>query len=102
MDAHRIASKPLRLVLALAYATAVATLALGVFPRTRATGPLIMIALGLPLIFRLVPRNWLYGTRTLRTLRGPEETWYRQNVISGVAMVLIGVVWLAALAFIAS
>ena len=94
MDAHRLAtSKPLRLVLALAYATAVATLALGVFPRTNATGPLIMIALGLPLIFRLVPRNWLYGTRTLRTLRGPEETWYRQNVITGVAMVIVGTVW---------
>ena len=85
----------MRLVLAIAYATSVAVLALGVLPRTEATGPLILIALGVPFIFRFVPRNWVYGTRTLRTLRGPEETWYRQNVISGVVIVLVGLVWLA-------
>ena len=64
-----------------------------ILPKNETTGPILLIALGLPLIFRLVPRNWLYGTRTLRTLRGPEETWYRQNIITGVAMVLIGVIW---------
>ena len=91
-------SKALRLILVIAYPTAVIALGMGILPRTEATGPLIMIALGLPLIFRLVPRNWIYGTRSIRTLFGNEETWYRQNVITGVAMVLVGIVWLGVLA----
>ena len=91
-------SKALRLILAIAYPIAVIVLGMVVFARTAATGPLIMIALGVPLIFRLVPRNWIYGTRSLRTLFGSEETWYRQNVITGIAMVLVGIVWLGVLA----
>jgi hypothetical protein len=91
-------SKALRLIVAIAYPIAVMVMGLVVLPRTEASGPLIMIALGLPLIFRLIPRNWIYGTRSLRTLFGTEETWYRQNVITGVAMVLIGIVWLGVIA----
>ncbi len=68
-------------------------------PRTPATAPLLLIALGLPLVFRLVPRNWLYGMRTPRTLKGSEETWYIQNTITGWAMVIIGLGWLTVLAF---
>lgn len=95
MDASRLVrSKPLRLVLALSYAT----LLLWLMPRTAYAIPLLFIALGWPLIFRLVPRNWLYGQRDWRTLRGTEETWYMQNTITGVAMVLIGLVWLVVLA----
>jgi hypothetical protein len=82
-------AKYFRLALALGYASLVVWLA----QKTDIAGPVLMIALGLPLVFRFVPRNWLYGTRTLRTLRGSEETWYRQNVITGVVMVLVGVVW---------
>ena len=94
MDANRLVrSKPLRLVVALTYAT----LLLWLMPRTDYAIPLLLIALGLPLVFRLVPRNWLYGQRNWRTLRGSEETWYRQNIVAGVAMTLIGVVWLAVL-----
>ena len=95
MDAHRLeSSKPLRLAAAIAYAA----LLVWLLPTTAATGPILMIGLGLPLVFRLVPRNWLYGMRTPRTLLTTNETWYRQNLITGVAMVLIGVVWLAVLA----
>jgi hypothetical protein len=47
--------------------------------------------------FRLVPRNYLYGTRTSRSLWTTEEVWYRQNVITGVFMVGIGVTWLVVL-----
>jgi hypothetical protein len=95
MDADRpVRSKPLRLVVALAYAT----LFVWLMPRNAYAVPVLLIALGIPLIFRLVPRNLFYGQRTLRTLRGPEEHWYGQNVISGVAMVLIGIVWLLVLA----
>ena len=94
MDANRLVrSKPFRLVVALSYAT----LLLWLVPRTASAVPVLLVALGLPLIFRLVPRNWLYGQRDWRTLRGPEETWYKQNTITGVAMVLIGLVWLVVL-----
>src|SRR5262245_28625262 len=87
-------SRPLRVVVALAYAA----LLVSFIPRTPVQGPILMIALGLPLIFQLVPRNWLYGPRDWRTLRGSEETWYRQSTITGIAMVLIGIVWLIVLA----
>lgn len=85
----RRSSKLLRLAVVLVYAS----LLVWLDPRNETTGPILLIALGLPLIFRLVPRNWLYGTRTWRTLRGPEETWYRQNIITGVVMVIAGAIW---------
>ncbi|MEQ1910272.1 MAG: SdpI family protein [Vicinamibacterales bacterium] len=61
-------------------------------------GPMLMILLGLPLVLGLVPKNWLYGLRTPRTLRSSDEVWYIQNRITGVAMVAGGLVWLAVLA----
>ena len=95
MDANRLGrSKPLRIVVFLAYAT----LLVLYMPRNAGTAPVLMIALGIPLIFRLVPRNLFYGARSPRTLLGAEETWYMQNTITGVAMLLIGIVWLAVLA----
>jgi len=66
--------------------------------KSRWAVPTMMIGLGLPLTFRLVPRNWLYGMRAPYTMRGPEEIWYRQNVISGVVLVGVGLVWLTKLA----
>ena len=89
-----LASDQIRLVLCLLYAAAVVWW----MPRTDAAVPLLLIALGWPLVFRLVPRNWLYGMRTPRTLRGTEDTWYRQNVITGVVLVLVGAIWLGILA----
>lgn len=87
-------SKPVQLVLVLLYATALVWL----LPESSVRGPILFIALGLPLVFRLVPRNILYGARTQRALLTTEASWYRQNVITGVAMVLIGVVWIGVLA----
>ena len=89
-----VSSKLIRLAAALAYAT----IMIWIVPRTRSTVPILLIALGLPFVFRLVPRNWLYGTRTWRSLTTTEETWYRQNVIGGVVMVVGGLIWLAVLA----
>ena len=60
-----------------------------------ARNPLLLIVLGIPLIFKLVPRNWLYGTRTPRTMWVAPETWYIQNQITGVALLVVGLVWLA-------
>ena len=93
-----VLTKRLRMVAALSYATAVTVLLLWGLPRAGATMPMILILLGLPLIFRMVPRNYLYGMRSARTLWTTEETWYRQNTITGVVMVGIGVLWLARLA----
>jgi hypothetical protein len=94
MDARPVAGKWVRLIGALAYASSTLALVLWLLPDSAATLPLLFIALGLPLVFRLVPRNYLYGTRTMRSLRTTEEIWYRQNVITGVFMVGIGVIWL--------
>jgi hypothetical protein len=51
--------------------------------------------LGLPLAFALVPKNWLYGLRTPRTMWSSDDVWYIQNRITGIAMIAIGSVWLA-------
>jgi SdpI/YhfL family protein len=83
-----------RLVVLLAVASALVFL----IPASPAKGPLLMILLGLPLVFGLVPRNWLYGMRTPRTLFSSDEVWYIQNRITGVVMVAIGLVWVVVLA----
>lgn len=87
----------MRLIGALVYATATLAVAMWMFPKSAATLPVLFIALGVPLLFRLVPRNYLYGTRTARSLWTTEEIWYRQNAITGVFMVGIGVIWLVVL-----
>jgi hypothetical protein len=94
MDATRHnPSNRFRLVVAIAYAIAVIVVLTLTVPR--GTGvPAVLIALSVLLIFRRVPRNWIYGLRTPRTLRGTDETWYRQNAIAGMVGTAIGVVWL--------
>ena len=94
MDNQVLGSNWPRLLAALAYAALTTTLLVWVLPRTAATASAVLIVLGLPLAFRLVPRNYLYGMRSPRTLWTTEETWYRQNLLTGVAMVAIGVVWI--------
>ena len=89
--------KRVRLIVAIVYASSLCALAAWL-PGSVFVVPLIMIVLGLPLIFRLVPRNYLYGMRSARTLWTTEEIWYQQNVITGVVMVGIGLVWLGVLA----
>jgi hypothetical protein len=60
---------------------------------TPTRNPILLIVLAWPLIFGLVPRNWLYGLRTPYTMAS-DERWYPQQVISGIALLLWGVVWL--------
>jgi hypothetical protein len=85
-----MSSARVRLLLILPAVAAVVWL----IPESPTKGPTLMILLGLPLIFGLVPKNWLYGLRTLRTLRSSDEVWYIQNKITGVAMLAVGLVWL--------
>lgn len=91
-------SNGVRILLALLYAAVVTGMAVWTLPRTAATLPLLWIALGLPLAFRSVPRNYLYGMRSPRSLWTTQESWYIQNVITGVVMIAIGVVRLITLA----
>jgi hypothetical protein len=95
MDANEALPKPVRLFAALLYASVVC--GLGIWFRSPKVVPMLMIALGLPLALRLVPRNRLYGMRSRRSFSS-EESWYIQNVITGVALVLAGTVWLIVIA----
>jgi hypothetical protein len=87
-------SNRFRLVVSLAYVVVAVVVLVWALPDTSLTVPAVLIALSLPLVFRLVPRNWLYGLRTPGTMRGPEEIWYRQNAIAGMVGTAIGIVWL--------
>lgn len=88
-------SNRLRLLLIL---PAVAAL-IWLVPESSIRGPVLLVLLGVPLLFGWVPKNWLYGMRTLRTLRSSDEIWYIQNRITGVAMCAIGLVWLVIIGF---
>lgn len=54
----------------------------------------LLILLGLPLSRGRVPPNFLYGYRTNRTMKDPDE-WYRVNRRTGVLFVAVGGVSLA-------
>ena len=99
MDVNRsVASERLRTAVALLYGVVVCIAILWLLPRTTASVPSLFIALGLPLALRLVPRNWVYGLRTTRTLWTAKETWYAQNAIAGIVLIGVGTVWLVVLA----
>lgn len=55
--------------------------------------PLLIIALAIPLIFQLVPRNWIYGFRTGLTMSS-DEIWYYANKVCGLALLAAGIAWL--------
>lgn len=79
-----------------------ATISIGVvallLPRTPATPPLLLIALCIPLIFRLVPRNRFYGLRTPWTMNASEEAWYRHNMIAALVVTAASVAWVVVVA----
>ena len=52
--------------------------ALMLVPESPIRTPLLLILLGVPLILRLVPRNWIDGMRTCYALSS-DERWYRQT-----------------------
>jgi hypothetical protein len=93
-----VKSKRLQLAGVITYAAAMVAGVVWTIERSAVAVPLLMLALGAPLILRLVPRNYFYGMRSARSLWTDEATWYRQNVITGVVMVLAGAIWLAVLA----
>jgi uncharacterized membrane protein len=54
--------------------------------------PLLLVALGIPLILGRVPRNWFYGSRTRRTMAS-DAAWYPANRVTGWVLVTVGVIW---------
>ena len=52
----------------------------------------LIMLVAVPLIFRLVPRNWFYGFRTPRTLAS-DAVWYPANQVCGVALLAAGAAW---------
>lgn len=50
----------------------------------------LFIALALPLMYRRVKPNWLYGVRVRATF-ADERVWYEANARSGRDMLLLGV-----------
>jgi hypothetical protein len=55
----------------------------------------LIIALAIPTILELVPRNRIYGFRTPYTMSS-DAVWYRANRLSGFAFLVAGLFWLAA------
>ena len=55
-----------------------------------AMGP-VLILLSIPLIFRWIPRNYVYGFRVAATLAN-DSIWYDANALLGRHMFLLGVV----------
>ena len=51
----------------------------------------LIAALSIPLIFRMVPRNFFYGLRTPSTLSS-DELWFRANHFAGWALLVAGAV----------
>ena len=50
----------------------------------------IVFVVALPLVFKLVPPNRLYGFRTATTL-SRTDVWYRSNVFTGLALMVASV-----------
>lgn len=61
-----------------------------ILPDMEAIGPVLLL-LSIPLIFRWVPRNHVYGFRTAATL-ADESVWYDVNALSGRHMFALGLV----------
>jgi uncharacterized membrane protein len=51
----------------------------------------LIFLLGIPLVFKLVPPNRLYGFRTRKTLSRP-DIWYPANGFAGYALMLAAAV----------
>lgn len=60
----------------------------------------LLVLLGIPLYFRIVPPNRFYGFRTQRTLTGP-KAWYAVNRVTGGWMVLTGAITAAIATWVA-
>lgn len=61
--------------------------------------PIIVGLLCIPLFFKKVPRNPLYGFRTQYTMSS-DKAWYSTNKAAGAGGVIGGILWLLAVIFL--
>ena len=61
--------------------------------------PLLIIAVSIPLILGMVPRNHWYGFRTSKTLAS-DAVWYEGNRIGGKYFVIAALIQLATMAVV--
>ena len=54
---------------------------------------LIIFVISIPLILRLIPRNGIYGVRTLKTMSN-DDIWYRSNRFGGWVFFISAVIYL--------
>jgi uncharacterized membrane protein len=55
---------------------------------------ILLVAVAIPMILNMVPRNRFYGFRTPRTLAS-DEVWYPANRFAGKALTIAGLGWAA-------
>jgi uncharacterized membrane protein len=58
---------------------------------------LLILALSIPLILGLIPRNRVYGVRTAKTI-ADDGRWYRANRFGGWALLLSSIMYLIVMA----
>jgi uncharacterized membrane protein len=56
---------------------------------------LLILSLSVPLFFKKIPRNPLYGLRT-RTTMASDDAWYSANRVAGAGGSIGGAIWLIA------
>ena len=60
------------------------------------TAPLVILSVSVPLVFKLIPRNGMYGFRVRETMTS-DSVWYAANQVSGIALVVASLIWIAAI-----
>jgi uncharacterized membrane protein len=48
---------------------------------------IVVLLVALPLVFKMVPPNRIYGFRTTTTL-ARTDVWYRSNIVAGLALIV--------------
>ena len=66
---------------------------MGILLATYVFGSLMLIILSLPLIWKKVKPNSLYGFRVSQTLENP-EIWYKANQYAGKCFLCVGTIFL--------
>jgi uncharacterized membrane protein len=57
--------------------------------------PITMILLSIPMLFDLLPRNWIYGVRTRETMAS-DVAWVAGNRLGGIALIVASMIWILA------
>ena len=61
--------------------------------------PITMILVSIPMLFDLLPRNWMYGVRTRETLAS-DAAWVAGNRLGGIALMAASAIWIVAAVYL--